>query len=216
MDGTSFAYTLDEADAAEQHTVQYFEMLGSRAIYKDGWWACAKLDKLPWDFSPETMQRFAPGAYDPDQDEWELYYLPDDFSQAKNVAADHPDKLAELRELFWQEAERNRALPLLGAFSIFMGNLPPLPTITRFTFAGDVQNVQTTMIPRIIGRSYAIEAHAARARRRSGGRARRLRRLHRRVRALGRRERPAQPHLPVPRRGHLQADLDASRSRRAT
>jgi arylsulfatase A-like enzyme/uncharacterized membrane protein len=160
MDGTSFAYTLEGADAAERHTVQYFEMLGSRAIYKDGWWACAKLDKLPWDFTPATMQKFAPGEYDPDNDEWELYYLPDDFSQAKNVAAENPDKLAELQDLFWQEAERNNVLPLLGAFSVFLGDLPPLPTITRFTFAGDVQNVQTTMIPRIIGRSYAIEAHA--------------------------------------------------------
>ena len=114
MDGTSFAYTLDEPAAAERHTVQYFEMLGSRAIYKDGWWACAKLDKLPWDFTPATMQRFAPGEYDPDQDKWELYYLPDDFSQAKNLAAEQPAKLAELKELFWEEAERNRVLPLLG------------------------------------------------------------------------------------------------------
>ena len=64
----------------------------------------------------------------------------------------------ELRELFWQEAERNRVLPLLGGFAVFFGMLPPMPTVTRFTFAGDVQNVQTTMIPRIIGRSYAIEA----------------------------------------------------------
>ena len=158
MDGTSFGYTFDDAAAPERHTVQYFEMLGSRAIYKDGWWACARLDKIPWDFKPETMQRFAPGVYDPEQDVWELYYLPDDFSQAKNLAAENPDKLAELKELFWQEAERNRALPLLAAFSVWLGDLPPLPTITRFTYAGDVQNIQTTMIPRIYGRSYAIEA----------------------------------------------------------
>jgi hypothetical protein len=158
MDGTSFAYTLDDAGAEERHTVQYFEMLGSRAIYKDGWWACARLDKIPWDFTPETMRRFAPGAYDPEQDLWELYYLPDDFSQAKNLAADQPAKLAELKELFWQEAERNRALPLLAAFSVWLGDLPPLPTISRFTYVGDVQNIQTTMIPRIYGRSYAIEA----------------------------------------------------------
>jgi arylsulfatase A-like enzyme len=158
MDGTSFAYTLDDAGAEERHTVQYFEMLGSRAIYKDGWWACARLDKIPWDFTPETMRRFAPGAYDPEQDLWELYYLPDDFSQAKNLAADQPAKLAELKELFWQEAERNRALPLLAAFSVWLGDLPPMPTISRFTYAGDVQNIQTTMIPRIYGRSYAIEA----------------------------------------------------------
>ena len=68
MDGTSFAYTFDDPDAAEQHTVQYFEMYGSRAIYSDGWWACTKLDKLPWDFSPETLARFGPGSgWDPEE-----------------------------------------------------------------------------------------------------------------------------------------------------
>jgi arylsulfatase len=74
------------------------------------------------------------------------------------VAAEHPDRLKELQGLFWQEAERNRALPLLAGFSIFFGILPPLPTVTRFTFAGDVQNVQRGMVPRIQGRSYSIEA----------------------------------------------------------
>ena len=158
MDGTSFAYTFDGAGADEQHTVQYFENYGSRAIYKDGWWAGAKLDKAPWDFAAQTLTRFAPGAYDPEQDTWELYYLPDDFSQTRNLAAENPDKLAELKELFWEEAARNHVLPLLGGFAAFFGLVPPMPTATRFTFAGDVQNIQTTMIPRIIGRSYAIEA----------------------------------------------------------
>ncbi len=159
MDGTSFAYTLDDPEAAEQHTVQYFEMYGSRAIYKDGWWACAKLDKLPWDFSPATLKKFGPGGtWDPEQDKWELYYLPDDFSQAHDLAAANPGKLAELKELFWQEAERNHVLPLLAGFAAFFGMLPPMSTKTRFEFAGDVQNIQTTMIPRIYGRSYAIEA----------------------------------------------------------
>ena len=159
MDGTSFAYTFDAPDAPAQHTVQYFEMYGSRAIYKDGWWACTRLDKLPWDFSPATLARFGPGSgWDPNEDVWELYYLPDDFSQAHNIAADNPQKVAELVELFWAEAERNRVLPLLGGFAAFFGILPPLPTQTRFNFAGDVQNIQTTMIPRIYGRSYAIEA----------------------------------------------------------
>jgi len=158
MDGTSFLYTFGDAQAAERHTVQYFEMFGSRAMYKDGWWACTKLDKAPWDFSPQTIKRFAPGVYDPEQDVWELYYLPDDFSQARDLAAQHPDKLAELKELWWAEAERNRALPLLGGMSIFFGLLPPLPTITRYTFAADVQNVQRGMVPRVYGRSYAIEA----------------------------------------------------------
>lgn len=158
MDGTSFRHTFDDAKAEERHTAQYFEFCGTRAIYNDGWWACAKLDRKPWDFSPETMQRFAPGKYDPEQDTWELYHLPDDFSQAHDVADQHPEKLTELKELFWQEAERNRVLPLMAAVSIFFGILPPLPTITRFSFSGDVQNISRGMVPRVYGRSYAIEA----------------------------------------------------------
>lgn len=158
MDGTSFAETLTDGSAPEVHTVQYFEMFGSRAIYKDGWWACARLDKAPWDFSPTTLARFAQGVYDPDADPWELYYLPDDFSQAHDVAAEQPEKLAELKALWWSEAERNRALPLLGGLAVFFGILPPLPPTTRFAFRGDVQNVQRGMTPRIQGRSYAIEA----------------------------------------------------------
>ena len=158
MDGTSFVHTFDDAEAEERHTVQYFESMGCRAIYKDGWWACARLDRIPWDFSPATIKKLAPGVYDPESDTWELYYLPDDFSQARDLAAEKPEKLAELKELFWAEAERNKVLPLLGGMSIFFGILPPLPTVTRFDFYGDVQNVQRGMVPRVYGRSYAIEA----------------------------------------------------------
>ena len=99
-----------------------------------------------------------PGKWDPEQDTWELYYLPDDFTQANDLASEKPEKLAELKELFWQEAERNRALPLLGSICVFFGILPPLPTVTRYTFAGDVQNIQKGLVPRVAGRSYAIEA----------------------------------------------------------
>ena len=52
---------------------------------------------------------------------WELYYLPDDFSQARNVAAEHPDKVKELQELWWKEAERNRVLPLMAGMSVMYG-----------------------------------------------------------------------------------------------
>jgi arylsulfatase len=159
MDGTSFLYTFDDPEAAEQHTVQYSESFGSKSIYKDGWWACSRLDRAPWDFSPTTLERFAPGAYDPERDDvWELYHLPDDFSQAHDLAAENPEKLAELKELFWAEAERNKVLPLLGGMAIFFGIVPPLPPVPRLSFAGDVQNVQRGMVPRIFGRSYAIEA----------------------------------------------------------
>jgi arylsulfatase len=158
MDGTSFAYTFADPAADERHTVQYFEVFGARAIYKDGWWACTRLDKAPWDFSPESLQRFAPGVYDPEQDVWELYDLNEDFSQARDLAAQLPDKLEELKALWWKEAERNRVLPLLAGYAIFFGVLPPLPPVTRHTFAGDVQNIQRGMVPRVFGRSYAIEA----------------------------------------------------------
>lgn len=159
MDGTSFLYTFDDAAAPERHTTQYFEVIGARAIYQDGWWAGTRLDKAPWDLSPETLRRFGPGSgWNPDDEPWELYDLADDFTQARDLAAEHPSRLAELKERWWQEAERNRALPLLGCLSVFYGILPPLPTVTRFAFAGDVQNVQRGMVPRIFGRSYAIEA----------------------------------------------------------
>src|SRR5262249_55942994 len=98
-------------------------------------------------------------GYDPDRDApWELYDLHEDFSQAHDIAADHPDKVKELQELWWSEAERNQALPLFGGLALLMGILPPMPTDTRFTFANDVQNIQRGMIPRIYGRSYSIEA----------------------------------------------------------
>ena len=92
MEGTSFVYSFDDATAAERHTVQYFEIYGNRAIYKDGWWAACKLDRIPWDASPRSIARFAPGTYDPEQDTWELYYLPDDFTQANDLAAEHPEQ----------------------------------------------------------------------------------------------------------------------------
>jgi arylsulfatase len=134
-------------------------MAGSRAVYRDGLWACARLDKVPWDMSLETLARFAPGSgWDPDADRWELYDLTTDFSQARDLAAERPEVLAELKELFWREAARNKVLPLLGGYAVVFGDLPPLPTVTRHSFAGDVQNVLPGMVPRIIGRSYAIEA----------------------------------------------------------
>jgi arylsulfatase len=69
LDGTSFLYSFDAADSAERHTLQYFEMFGSRGMYKEGWWAASKPDRIPWDFSPETIRRFGPGAgWDPDRD----------------------------------------------------------------------------------------------------------------------------------------------------
>jgi arylsulfatase A-like enzyme len=144
MDGTSFAHTFEDAAAGERHTVQYFESMGSRAIYQDGWWACARLDRRAVGLLTGDVANLAPGVYDPEQDRWELYYLPDDFA-GNDLAAAQPEKLAELKELFWQEAERNKALPLLGGMCVFFGILPPLAdrdpvhrsTVTCRTFNGE-------------------------------------------------------------------------------
>ena len=158
MHGTSFAASLTDAAAAEHRTQQYFETIGNRAMYKDGWWLAVRTERIPWVLTPDALRPYAPGVWDPDADPVELYYLPDDFTQARNLAAQHPEKVQELKDLFWQEAERYRVLPLLATLSTFFGMLPPLPEDTTFAFRGDVQNVMPGMIPRIYNRSYAITA----------------------------------------------------------
>jgi arylsulfatase A-like enzyme len=158
LHGTSFAYTFTEATAPARHTQQYFEIFGNRAMYRDGWLLSVMLPRIPWDATPDTMRRFAPGIWDPDTDPFELYYLPDDFSQARNMAAEHPDKVRELQELFWGEAERYKVLPLMGGMSFYFGVIPPLPVQTTVTYFGTVQNVASGMIPRIYNHSYSISA----------------------------------------------------------
>jgi arylsulfatase A-like enzyme len=158
MHGTSFVYTFSDAKARERHTQQYFEIFGNRAMYKDGWWAACPLPKLAWDLTPATMARFAPGVYDPDKDRWELYDLAKDFSQAEDLAAKHPDKLKELQQLFWREADKYKVTPLLAGMSSFFGIVPPVGKQTKFAYHGRVQNVAPGMIPRIYNHSYAISA----------------------------------------------------------
>ena len=105
----------------ERHTQQYFEILGNRGMYKDGWWLSWMMPRIPWRIDPETLRKFAPGVWDPMNDPVELYYLPDDFTQAKNVADQHPEKVEELKKLFWEEADRYDVLPLLGGLTGFFG-----------------------------------------------------------------------------------------------
>jgi arylsulfatase A-like enzyme len=90
MTGTSFADSFNDADAAERHTQQYFENFGNRAMYKDGWWLSMRMPRVPWRLDPAMLQTFAPGVWKPDDDPVELYYLPDDFSQAKRPLRAEP------------------------------------------------------------------------------------------------------------------------------
>jgi arylsulfatase len=102
MDGVSMAYSFDDAGAKERHATQYFEMFGNRAIYHEGWYA-RTIHRAPWE--PKPRRALA-------DDIWELYDTRADFSLVNDLAAKQPQKLAELRALFMQEAERNQALPI--------------------------------------------------------------------------------------------------------
>ena len=156
--GVTFADSLADAAAPEHRSQQYFETMGNRAMYKDGWWLAIKTPRIPWVITPDALRPYAPGVWDPDGDPAELYYLPDDFTQANDLAADHPGKVAELKELFWAEAEKYKVLPLLATLSAFFGILPPRPDEVPVEYRDDVQNIMSRMIPRIYNHSYAISA----------------------------------------------------------
>ena len=96
VEGQSFAATITDADAAQVKTIQYYEMLGSRAIWHDGWMA------VTW-HRPNS---------DWNDDRWELYHQDVDYTQAHDLADEMPDKLAEMIELWWSEARAHNVLPL--------------------------------------------------------------------------------------------------------
>jgi arylsulfatase len=107
IEGISFAETLTDADAPGRHVTQYYEMMGSRALYHDGWKAVA-FHPLPAIDYGDGRNPFAPF----DEDEWELYHVAEDLSETVDLAADRPDKLKEMVEQWWDEAERYQVLPL--------------------------------------------------------------------------------------------------------
>ena len=108
LDGTSFAYLLGGGGADEpgRHLTQHFEMLGSRAIYHDGWKAVTYHPVGP--IYGDGLSVSAPW----EDDRWELYHVAEDVSEARDRAAEFPDKVAELVALWWAEARRNDVLPL--------------------------------------------------------------------------------------------------------
>jgi arylsulfatase len=102
IEGTSLAYTFNDAEAAEQHKVQYFEMFGNRGIYEDGWFA-RTIHRPAWLPKPLTTLQ---------NDKWELYNTKEDFSLANDLASQNTDKLKEMQALFMKEAEKYHVLPL--------------------------------------------------------------------------------------------------------
>ncbi|MFL1432634.1 MULTISPECIES: sulfatase-like hydrolase/transferase [unclassified Nocardiopsis] len=105
MHGTAMTYSFEDGDAPERHETQYFEMVCNRGIYHRGW-SAVTLHKIPW-LGVDEM-----GNPELDDDAWELYDGSTDYSQARNLAEEHPEKLCELQRLFLLEARRYNALPL--------------------------------------------------------------------------------------------------------
>jgi len=103
MEGSSMLYTFNETDAPEQHDLQYFEMFGNRGVYHRGWSAVTK-HRTPW-MMTEKMPPF-------DDDVWELYDGSKDYSQARNLAKEMPEKLAYLQRLWLIEAVKYNVLPM--------------------------------------------------------------------------------------------------------
>jgi len=102
IEGVSMVYTFANAKATSRHYVQYFEIMGNRAIYTDGWLA-GTIHRAPWEMKPRAALR---------EDKWELYNTKEDFSLVNNLAVKNPAKLKELQELFMKEAIKYRVLPI--------------------------------------------------------------------------------------------------------
>jgi arylsulfatase len=102
FEGVSFAYTFNDAKAKDRHTTQYFEILGNRAIYHDGWLA-RTTHKAPWEAKPRAAL---------EKDVWELYDTRRDFSLADDLSVKEPGKLKDLQALFLKEAVKYNVLPL--------------------------------------------------------------------------------------------------------
>jgi arylsulfatase A-like enzyme len=101
LEGVSMMSTLRDGDAPENHVVQYFEMFGNRGIYHKGWTAVTK-HRTPWLMTGQPAL---------DDDVWELYG-PDDWTQAHDLAAENPQKLAELQRLWLIEATKYNVVPI--------------------------------------------------------------------------------------------------------
>ena len=129
IEGVSFASTLDDPRAESAHLTQYYEMLGSRALYHEGWKAVVFHTPpfIAYDGS-DTTKPF-------DEDVWELYHVAEDFSEVDDLALTHPAKLEELKELWWTEAEKYQVLPLNNQPGVF-GD--PRYRRQRYEFRGQV------------------------------------------------------------------------------
>lgn len=154
IEGVSLAYTFAEANAKDQRTKQYFELLANRAIYSDGWVACTTPVGAPWDSAGAKVDEIT--GY-----KWELYDTSKDFSQAHDLAAEMPDKLKDLQLLFYTEAARYNVLPIDNSKT---ERLDPAirPSLTRgrksFSYTEGMVRIPEGASPDIKNKSWSIKA----------------------------------------------------------
>ncbi len=156
IEGTGMAYTWDKANAnaPTRHKTQYFEMLGNRAIYHDGWVATTTPATLPWELSSKPAPDVITGY------NWELYNVMEDPTQSNDLAAKMPEKLKQMQGIFYIEAKKYNVLPLDNS-SLARWNAPK-PSLTAgrtaFTYSGPLANVPGSGAPHILNKSYTITA----------------------------------------------------------
>ena len=154
LEGVSLGYTFDDATAKERHTTQYFELVGNRGIYHDGWMASTTPLRLPW----VTGAGIAPS---PDDFKWELYHVAEDFSQANDLAPKNPQKLKELQDIFDREAKKYDVYPLDASFAD-RANPAIRPSMTRgrntFTYYPGMVRIPEASAPDIKNTSYSLRA----------------------------------------------------------
>ncbi|BCP51734.1 arylsulfatase [Kaistia sp. 32K] len=156
IEGVSMMYTWDKAhaDVPTRHSTQYFEMLGNRAIYHDGWVAATTPATLPWELSTKTPPDVITGY------NWELYNVDADPTQSTDLAAAEPDRLKQMQDLFYEEARKYGVLPLDNS-TLARWNTPR-PSLTagrtEFTYSGELSGVPGSAAPSTLNKSYTITA----------------------------------------------------------
>ena len=156
IEGVSMVYTWDKANAnaPTRHTTQYFEMLGNRAIYQDGWMAVTTPVTIPWDLSTKSPPDVITGY------KWELYNMNQDVTEANDLAAKMPDKLKQMQDAFYAEAKKYNVLPLDN--STLARFLTPRPSSTAgrkiFEYTGQLAGTPPSCAPNIMAKDYNIEA----------------------------------------------------------
>src|SRR5262249_3037591 len=148
-------YSFDKANAPPERRTQYFEMMGNRALYHDGWVACTTPKRPPWINIGGSTKNPA------DDYEWELYNIEADFSESKNVAKENPKKLRELQDLWWSEAAKYNVLPLDDRMGerIDVTIRPSLTKgRTKFTYYAGMTRIPEGSAPVTRNRSFTITA----------------------------------------------------------